>query len=250
MKSVLTDPSHQRDSARSNAIREAVRKVGSISRRDRAAGRLVRHLCEVLDTHPGAALRFIDVGEGRAKIRPGTRVCRVSRECVRDTKSSIRLLGQALCSLDNRPRAYVLSSASSIALGDYAHAEAAARRGLSVFGVASEGAPLALSAAMAARERMDWAEAKRLYMSLHDCEVKSYKQAGFAAATLAAIEWDDRSAASHFYLALVSMGVADGRAMLSRVVLLRSSRGERRLAEGLYRRLNSLVGFRPLISHD
>jgi hypothetical protein len=164
-------------------------------------------------------------------------------------EDTIGVLGQALCVLDGEPRAYVLASTALMSFEHFSEAEGIANDGLARFGFSSEGGALALVAAMSARQRKDWSQAKILYLGMHDCQIDSYRQVGFASATLAAVEMGDSAAAIHFYMALLSSGVREGFAQLDRIATMRCSRGEGPLVSKLLCQLGVLTGSRRLLSH-
>ena len=230
-------------------VRKAVRANAPLGPRKAASGSVVALLCQVLDSHPEAAKRFVDAGERRASVCPGTRVSKLEPSRVTHLDKTVGIMGRALCALDGRPRAYVLASASLMSFQHFADAEQVAKHGLSEFGVRSEGGALALVAAMAARQRGDWPDAKHLYLGMHDCQITSYSQVGFASATLAAVEANDSAAATHFYIALLSSGVHEGFAHLNRIAAMRRSRGEGDLVSRILRKLRVITGSSHLDSH-
>ncbi|QDV07341.1 hypothetical protein Poly30_28650 [Planctomycetes bacterium Poly30] len=229
-----------------NDFTHSIEKVAALGAREEASGRLLRSLCELVDSHPSAAIRYIDVGQRRSEVREGVRVSTVPMERVHEVERAVGTIARAFCALEMSPRAFVLSSASLFSLGQRDEAESTACKGLRLFGIQAEGALLALTAAMAARMRGDWETARSHYLSMHDCRIDSYRRIAFAAASIAAAERDDLSAASHFYVALMALGVETGHRMIRQVATIRLERGDGECIERALAQLLHYSWIKPL----
>lgn len=229
--------------ARPQEFARAMAGCPGLGARAKASGQAMRALSELVDSLPVAASLYFDAGPRRAVVRQGFRVCTVPLYRVREAARSAATIASAFRALEPSPRAFVMSAASLLSVGHGKEAEETACEGLRRFGVGSDGGSLALTAAMVARRRGDWAAAKRHYLSMHDCCLDSDRRVAYAAGSLSAVESSDLEAARHFYVALMALGTDTGHKMLRDIAAIRIGRGD---GPGVQAALNCLQRFSPI----